>query len=362
MTYPSEANTRGADNVVNVAHPLVSICIPTYNGAATLSQTLGSIVAQSFDGLAVVICDDNSQDDTLAIAESYASRHPYICVIRNEQNLGMDRNFARTALNAKGQYVWFSGQDDIFEKGAFEKFREIVARHADVDVIYFNYRFFSGDLTQEVELPRLNLAQDAFYSSGPEYFREIDHTPTFLAATVMRRSYWDNTPYEIFFDTHYVQMGVVLHNLLDAKIFVVADPRFIVCRIPEDSWKLRGGQMLFEIFSGRLEVYHTVFESPENPIPPALYREKMRDFVRNLPIYVIMLGELGFRTNGLIEMRMKRLFGARTLLYALYIWPLIHSPLWVQNALLKMYRFPGTRWIARYSRRFLSWLAGLSKA
>jgi glycosyltransferase involved in cell wall biosynthesis len=54
--------------------PLVSLCIPTFNGAATLGETLDSIVAQAFDGLEVVICDDASRDGTVALAEDYARR------------------------------------------------------------------------------------------------------------------------------------------------------------------------------------------------------------------------------------------------------------------------------------------------
>ena len=58
--------------------PLISICVPTYNGAATLTQTLNSIAAQEFDGLEVVICDDQSSDSTVELAEAFARRHLYV--------------------------------------------------------------------------------------------------------------------------------------------------------------------------------------------------------------------------------------------------------------------------------------------
>ena len=339
------------------AAPLVSICIPTYNGSGTLAQTLDSIVAQEFDGLEVVVCDDASRDGTAALAEDYARRHSRIRVIRNEKNVGMDRNFARSALQATGTYVWFCGQDDVFESGAFQKLRDICARHPEVDIVYFNYRFFNGDLTREVARPRVELLEDGVFTSAESYFRAVDHAPTFLAATVMRRALWHTTPYERFFDTHYVQMGVVLHNLSAARVYVVADPRYVVCRVPEDSWKHHGGQMLFEIFSGTLEVYHTVFHSsPGNPVPPALFRSKVRHFLHNLPIYVVGFGERGFERTPLIEARMKRLFGSRPLLYWLYIWPLLHLPRRARSLLLRMHRSAATRWITRGAGRVLIWL------
>jgi glycosyltransferase involved in cell wall biosynthesis len=342
--------------------PLVSLCIPTYNGARTLGETLDSVVAQGFEGLEVVICDDASRDETVAIAEAYATRHAGVRVIYNDKNVGMDRNFARTALHATGTYIWFCGQDDIFLPGAFAKFQEIHARHPQVDVVYFNYRFLNGDLSREVAEPVVKLSHDGYFTSAKEYFGALDHAPTFLAATVMRRSLWDRTPYERFYDTHYVQMGVILHNLSHARVYVVADPRYVVCRVPEDSWKLRGGRMLFEIHSGSLEVYHTVFHTEENPVPAELFRQKMRHFIRSLPMYVVGFNEKGFRRTPLIETRMKRMFGARLLLYWLYVWPLLHLPAWLCALLLKAHRSSLTRWMTRGAGRLLIWLGNRGPA
>jgi len=342
--------------------PLVSMCIPTFDGAATLGETLDSIVAQAFDGLEVVICDDASRDGTVALAEDYARRFPFIRVIRNDRNLGMDRNFDRTIGHARGNYVWWSGQDDVFAAGAMDKLRDVLARHPEVDFVYFNYRFLSGDLSRDVDPPRLKLADDAYLTSPQVYFRVLDHAPTFLAANVMRRSRWAETPVEIFFDTHYVQMGVVLYNLRDSKVYVVADPRFVGCRIPEDSWKRQGGQMLFEIFSGTLEVYDTVYRSERNPIPEDLYRAKMREFLRMLPIRVVSHGGLGFRRTPLIDRRMKRLYGRRPFVYWLYVWPVLHTPRWVGAIALWLHGSKLTRWIPRYLNKLVSWLGTRSSA
>lgn len=336
--------------------PLLSICIPAYDGEATLAETLDSIVGQAFDGLEVVICDDASRDRTVALAERYAQRHPFIRVIRNRDNLGMDRNFARTIGHAVGTFAWWSGQDDVFAAGALDKFRDIVARHPDVDFVYFNYRFLSGDLSREVDPPRLQLREDRYLTSAEQYFQVLDHAPTFLAANVMRRARWEATPYEQFYDTHYVQMGVVLHNLIDARVYVVADPRYIGCRVPEDSWKRQGGRMLFETFSGTLEVYDTVFRSDRNPVPPSLYRRKMRDFLKMLPIRAVSLSELGLRRTALIERRMERLFGRQPLVYWLYVWPLLHLPGWVSALALRLHRSSLTRWIPRGLNKIVSWL------
>lgn len=282
-------------------------------------------------------------------------------VVRNNVNVGMDRNFARAALQGTGEYVWFSGQDDIFESGAIDKCWQVLSAYSDIDFVYFNYQSKNGDLTKIVAPPFVSFAEDRYFASAEEYFREIDHAPSFLPAALMRRSFWDTTPYEIFFDTHYVQMGVWLYNFARGHAYVVADPRFITCRVPEDSWKHQGGQMLFGIFSGSLEVYHTIFHSPRNTLPPALYEQKMHLFLRDLPHYVLFYSEKGFRLTPAIAARMKRLFGANPLLYWFYVWPLLHLGGRMHAPLLGIYRFWGTRWLARVVRRLFGRAAGSAR-
>lgn len=56
--------------------PKVSICVPSYNHARFLPMALESALAQTYDDFEVVVVDDGSTDDSLAVAQSYAARHP----------------------------------------------------------------------------------------------------------------------------------------------------------------------------------------------------------------------------------------------------------------------------------------------
>jgi len=58
--------------------PTVSIILCTYNGARFIREQLDSIVAQTYPLLEVIIQDDGSTDDTVAICNEYAARFPYI--------------------------------------------------------------------------------------------------------------------------------------------------------------------------------------------------------------------------------------------------------------------------------------------
>jgi glycosyltransferase involved in cell wall biosynthesis len=351
----------GRGGMSAVPQILVSVCIPTYNGEATLAETLDSIISQAGDDIEVLICDDASTDSTASIAGEYAKRSPNVRSMRNEKNVGMDRNFARAALSARGEYVWFCGQDDILEPGAIGKCREVLRDQRGVDLVYFNYRFCSDDLTHVIKGAFLDVSNDRYFEGAEDYFREIDHCPTFLPSVLMRRRFWEVTPYEQFVGTHYVQVGVWLYNFERANTVLVASPDYVTGRIPEDSWKRQSGQMLFETSSGNLDVYDSVFRSGRNCMPEEIYRKMRQKFLWHLPHYTVFYSEKGFRRTPLIEARMKKIFGGNFLLYWFWVWPLTHLPGWGYSFLRTLYRMPIAGNLIRGVRRTLGRLARSAK-
>lgn len=101
--------------------PLVSICIPTYNGASYLEACLDSALAQTFPDFEVLIVDDQSTDQSYQIAQAYATRDPRIRVVRNKHNLGLVGNWNQCILLAQGEWVKFLFQDDILEPNCIER-------------------------------------------------------------------------------------------------------------------------------------------------------------------------------------------------------------------------------------------------
>ena len=93
--------------------PAVSICVPVYNGAPYLAQCLDSIMAQTFTDFELIIVDDCSKDDSVAIANDYASRDPRVRVESNTSNLGLVGNWNRCVELARGEWIKFVFQDDL---------------------------------------------------------------------------------------------------------------------------------------------------------------------------------------------------------------------------------------------------------
>src|SRR5438045_5765583 len=91
-----------------MASPTISVCVPTYNGAAFLAQTLDSIAAQTFDDFEILIVDDTSTDTTLSIAESFAATEPRARIIRNAERAGSSaRNANQCLRHARGEWIKF---------------------------------------------------------------------------------------------------------------------------------------------------------------------------------------------------------------------------------------------------------------
>lgn len=96
--------------------PLVSVCMTTYNHEKYISQAIESVLCQrttfSFE---VVIGEDCSTDNTLAICRQYEAQHPDIVrVVASERNIGMHANYRRTIEACRGKYVAMCDGDDWF--------------------------------------------------------------------------------------------------------------------------------------------------------------------------------------------------------------------------------------------------------
>jgi glycosyltransferase involved in cell wall biosynthesis len=126
-----------------VPTPKVSVCVPTYNGASFLSQTLESIAAQTFEDFEVLIVDDGSTDATIAIAESYAANDSRARVIRNSDRAGSSaRNANQCLRHARGEWIKFLFQDDLMAPTCLARMLEAGQRGPFV-VAWHDYLFAS---------------------------------------------------------------------------------------------------------------------------------------------------------------------------------------------------------------------------
>ncbi|GAB2552378.1 glycosyltransferase [Leucobacter ruminantium] len=93
--------------------PRVSVVVPAYNNASTISETLDSILAQTWHDFELIIADHCSDDDTAQIAQAYASQDPRITVVSTPAGGGALRNWNRVTDLAQGEFVKLVCGDDL---------------------------------------------------------------------------------------------------------------------------------------------------------------------------------------------------------------------------------------------------------
>ena len=121
-------------------NPLVSVVMPVFNGANYIRESLGSVLAQTYKNIEVIIVNDGSKDDTEEIVRSYKdSRIRYF----KKENGGV-----ATALNLgikkmKGEYFSWLSHDDVYSIDKIEKqiaaLRKLNKNKRDKTILYSNW-------------------------------------------------------------------------------------------------------------------------------------------------------------------------------------------------------------------------------
>jgi len=95
---------------------LVSIVIPTYNSEVFLSNTIDSVLAQSYSKLELILIDDDSSDSTRKIMEEYKNYDTRVKLFFQQTNHGAGAARNKGILAAKGKYLAFVDSDDYWHK------------------------------------------------------------------------------------------------------------------------------------------------------------------------------------------------------------------------------------------------------
>ena len=104
--------------------PILSICIPIYNRLNYLEKMLARFTEDKDlfeEQIHLFISDNCSEDDLQACCEKYSGEGLKIEYVRNEENIGADKNFEQCFARGKGKYTWLLGSDDIPVRGYLRK-------------------------------------------------------------------------------------------------------------------------------------------------------------------------------------------------------------------------------------------------
>lgn len=109
--------------------PSVDVAIPCYNYAHFLPQCVGSVLSQDVDEVRVIIIDNASTDNSVAVARQLAESDPRIQVICHEKNLGPHASFNEGIDLARADYFLILCADDLLAVGALKRGIEALERN-----------------------------------------------------------------------------------------------------------------------------------------------------------------------------------------------------------------------------------------
>lgn len=115
---------------------MVSIVLPVYNGEEYVSESISSILAQTYYDFELIIVNDASSDSTITIISKYAKKDNRIKIIENKTNLRLPKSLNVGFKQAKGEYFTWTSDDNIYEDNAIEEMVKVLEENKKIDVVY----------------------------------------------------------------------------------------------------------------------------------------------------------------------------------------------------------------------------------
>ena len=156
----SVATDRRMPAVVSNSTPpaagLVSIVLPTFNGARYLREAIDGCLQQTYTNLEVVVVVDASTDTTRDILQAIPD--PRLRVVWHEQNRGLAASLNSGFAQAHGEYLSWTSDDNCYQSTAIERMLAYLPR-VKADFIYADYHRID-DAGQTLEVVRLGPPQE----------------------------------------------------------------------------------------------------------------------------------------------------------------------------------------------------------
>ncbi|MDR6193699.1 glycosyltransferase family 2 protein [Siphonobacter sp. SORGH_AS_0500] len=164
--------------------PKISIITVVYNGAATIEDTVRSVLSQDYPSVEYIIIDGASKDDTLARLNPYRDR---IAQLVSEPDKGIWDAMNKGLKRATGDVIGILNSDDVYaHSGVLSKIMQSFEANPMAEAVYGNLKYMDTSLTKVIRNWKSRAYDQTFFEYG-----EMPPHPTFFA----RRSLYDKIGY-----------------------------------------------------------------------------------------------------------------------------------------------------------------------
>jgi glycosyltransferase involved in cell wall biosynthesis len=133
----SAVNRAPGDQVGSSPTPAITVVLSVHNGVPYLTECINSVLQQDFPNFELIIGDDGSTDETLALVTQY--QDPRIRLVRNRSRQGLFPTLNRLLDTVRSLIVQFLCHDDVLEPHCLSVVTRFFAEHASVEWAFCKY-------------------------------------------------------------------------------------------------------------------------------------------------------------------------------------------------------------------------------
>jgi glycosyltransferase involved in cell wall biosynthesis len=190
--------------------PLVTVAISSYNGEKCLPKAIESAISQTHRNIEILIFDDASNDGSVKVIQSYASKDDRVKLVANQVNLGIIDNANFLLSQAQGEYFVLFDQDDWREPNYLEECLKIFQGDPDIVLAHSpSSVYFAGEKIHEVYFRRVSSAQTDYQRLRNLIRTRSDLTMCGLVKTSLLRQFGGWEPSAIAFNTMLFKLATV---------------------------------------------------------------------------------------------------------------------------------------------------------
>lgn len=124
--------------------PLVSIVMPAYNAQKTITDSVKSVLAQTYQNWELIVIDDCSSDNVYDMIQELFNTEFRIILMRNEKNMGVSETRNKGVSQAKGKWIAFLDSDDCWLPEKLEKQIQVIREKSDASLVFTGSAFLDS--------------------------------------------------------------------------------------------------------------------------------------------------------------------------------------------------------------------------
>lgn len=175
--------------------PKVSVIIPVYKAEKYISRAIESLLNQTLSDVEIIVVDDGSPDNSMAIVSDFADKNGNILIVDRQKNVGPMMARAKGWQMASGDYITFMDSDDTLPRNGLELLYDKITT-TGVDMVFgcFCYIDIDGNQRTDSNLNGLKYGNDKIGTLKALLNREITQT---LCNKIFKKELFQDFNYEI---------------------------------------------------------------------------------------------------------------------------------------------------------------------